>query len=136
AKLHDVVKQNERVLQVGGSGPSTRLYWKVNEYIKAGKMGKVTWGLISYNRNTDAGMWDYPIPVVGSDAWPDAEVSPGKNLDWKMWLGPARKRPFSAERYFRWRKFWEYSGGNATDLLYHRLGAMSSMLGFDFPTRV
>jgi len=136
AKLNDLVGQTQRVLQVGGTGPSTRLYWKANEYIKSGKMGKILWGLISYNRNTREGMWDYPIPGVGSDSWPDAEVSPGKNLDWNMWLGPARKRPFSADRYFRWRKYWDYSGGNATDLLYHRLGMMSTMIGFDFPTRV
>jgi predicted dehydrogenase len=135
ARLNDLVNQTKRMLQVGGSGVTTRIYWKVNEYIKAGKMGKVLWGLISYNRNTDTGMWDYPIPGVGSEAWPNAEFSE-KNCDWKMWLGPARKRPLSTERYFRWRKYWDYSGGNATDLLYHRLGAMSTMIGFDFPTRV
>jgi len=135
ARLNDIVGRTRRVLQVGGTGPSTRLYWKVNDYIKAGKMGKVLWGLISYNRNTTEGMWDYPIPGIGSEPWPDAEVSE-KNLDWKMWLGPARKRPLSKERYFRWRKFWDYSGGNATDLLYHRLGVMSTMIGFDFPSRV
>lgn len=136
ARLNDLVGRTKAVLQVGGTGPSTRLYWQANEYIKSGKMGKVLWGLISYNRNTREGMWDYPIPGTGSDHWPEAEVAPGKNLDWNMWLGPARKRPFSKERYFRWRKFWDYSGGNATDLLYHRLGMMSTMLGFDFPTRV
>jgi predicted dehydrogenase len=136
AKLNDLVGQTKRVLQVGGTGPSTRLYWKCNEYLKSGKAGKILWGLISYNRNTREGMWDYPIPGVGSDHWPDAEVAPNKNLDWGMWLGPAKKRPFSAERYFRWRKYWDYSGGNATDLLYHRLGMMSTMIGFDFPTRV
>jgi predicted dehydrogenase len=135
ADLHELVNKTGRMIQVGGSGVNTPLHWRVNEYIKAGKMGKVLWGLISYNRNTDTGMWDYPIPGVGDDHWPDAEVSE-KNLDWKMWLGPARKRPFSKERYFRWRKYWDYSGGNATDLLFHRLGAMSTMLGFDFPTRV
>ena len=135
AKLNDVVNSTKRILQVGGSGPSTRLYWKVNEYLKSGKLGKVVWGLISYNRNTREGMWDYPIPGVGSDHWPNAEVS-AKNLDWDMWLGPAPKRKFSNERYFRWRKYWDYSGGNATDLLYHRLGMMSTMIGFDFPTRV
>jgi hypothetical protein len=79
-------------------------------------------------------MWDYPIPGVGDEAWPDAKVS-AENLDWKMWLGSAPKRRFSAERYFRWRKFWDYSTGNAGDLLYHRLGMMSTMVGFDFPTR-
>jgi predicted dehydrogenase len=135
-RLHDLVQETGRMLQVGGSGVNTPLHWKVNEYIKAGHMGKVLWGLISYNRNTSEGegMWDYPIPGVGGQAWPDAPVTE-QNLDWDMWLGPAKKRKFSKERYFRWRKYWDYSGGNATDLLFHRLGAMSAMVGFDFPTR-
>jgi predicted dehydrogenase len=135
ARLNDLVTSTKRVLQVGGTGPTTPLYWTLNEYIRAGKMGKVVWGLISYNRNTNSGMWDYPIPGVGEESWPDAEVKPGQNLDWKMWLGPAKERPFSADRYFRWRKYWDYSGGNATDLLYHRLGVMSTIVGFDFPVR-
>ncbi|MBM3747343.1 MAG: Gfo/Idh/MocA family oxidoreductase, partial [Acidobacteria bacterium] len=134
AKIHAMVEKTQRVLQLGGTGPATRLNWKINEYIKAGKMGKVVWGLISYNRNTREGMWDYPIPGVGSDSWPDAKVTP-ENLDWNMWLGPAPKRRYSAERYFRWRKFWDYSTGNAGDLLYHRLGTMCTMLGFEFPAR-
>jgi len=134
AKLHALVGKTGRLMQLGGSGPATKLYWKVNDYIKAGKMGKIVWGLISYNRNTREGMWDYPIPGIGSDAWPDAKVTED-NLDWKMWLGGAPKRKYSAERYFRWRKFWDYSTGNAGDLLYHRLGMMSTMVGFDFPSR-
>lgn len=133
-KLTDLVNRTRRVLQVGGTGPATRLNWKINEYIKAGKMGKIVWGLISYNRNTRTGMWDYPIPGVGDESWPDAKVAPD-NLDWRMWLGSAPKRRFSKERYFRWRKFWDYSTGNAGDLLYHRLGTMCTMIGFDFPTR-
>jgi predicted dehydrogenase len=134
AKLNELVNRTKRIIQLGGTGPATRLYWKVNDYIKAGKLGKVVWGLISYNRNTREGMWDYPIPGIGSDHWPDAKFALD-NVDWKMWLGPAPKRRLSAERYFRWRKFWDYSTGNAGDLLYHRLGMMSTMVGFDFPTR-
>ena len=135
ARLHDLVQQTGRMLQVGGSGLNTPLHQKAHEYVSAGRMGKVVWGLISYNRNTTEGMWDYPIPGIGGTPWPDAQVTP-ENLDWKAWLGGAKKRPFSAERYFRWRKFWDYSGGNATDLLFHRLGALSAIVGFDFPTRV
>lgn len=136
AKLNGDVLRSGCVLQVGGSGPDMQLLWRANEYIKSGKMGKILWGLISYNRNrAQGGEWDYPIPGVGDQAWPDAEVS-ARNLDWNMWLGSAPKRPFSPERYFRWRKYWDYSGGNATDLLYHRLGMMGTMLGFEFPTRV
>ena len=135
ARLHDLVQQTGRMLQVGGSGLNSPLHQKAHEYVSAGRMGKVVWGLISYNRNTTEGMWDYPIPGIGGTPWPDAQVTP-ENLDWKAWLGGAKKRPFSAERYFRWRKFWDYSGGNATDLLFHRLGALSAIVGFDFPTRV
>jgi len=135
AKLHDVVQQTGRMLQVGGSGLNSPLHQTLHEYVQAGRMGKVVWGFISYNRNTTEGMWDYPIPGIGSESWPDAPVTP-ENLDWQAWLGGSRKRPFSKERYFRWRKFWDYSGGNATDLLFHRLGALSAIVGFDFPTRV
>lgn len=135
AELHALVEKTGRIMQLGGSGPASRLNWKIHEYIQAGKMGKILWGLISYNRNTREGMWDYPIPGVGSEHWPDAKFGPD-NIDWEMWLGPAPRRPLSAERYFRWRKFWDYSTGNAGDLLYHRLGTMCTMIGFDFPTRV
>ena len=135
AKLHDLVQQTGRMLQVGGSGLNSPLHQKLHAYVESGKMGKVVWGLISYNRNTTEGMWDYPIPGIGSTPWPDAPVT-AENLDWKAWLGDAPKRPFSKERYFRWRKFWDYSGGNATDLLFHRLGALSAIVGFDFPSRV
>ena len=135
ARLHDVVQQTGRMLQVGGSGLNSPLHQKLHEYVQAGRIGKVVWGFISYNRNTAEGMWDYPIPGIGNEAWPEAPVS-AENLDWQGWLGGARKRPFSKERYFRWRKFWDYSGGNATDLLFHRLGALNTIVGFDFPTRV
>jgi predicted dehydrogenase len=134
ARVYDVQQQTGRLIQLGGSGPAQRLNWKVNEYVKAGKMGKILWGLISYNRNTRTGMWDYPIPGIGDTPWPDAKFGLD-NIDWKMWLGAAPKRKLSPERFFRWRKFWDYSTGNAGDLLYHRLGTMSTMIGFDFPTR-
>jgi predicted dehydrogenase len=134
-QLESIVGATQRILQVGGSGPAEKLNWQIYDYVQSGKMGKILWALISYNRNTREGMWDYPIPGIGSQHWPDAEVAPGRNLDWELWLGPAPKRPYSDERYFRWRKYWDYSGGNATDLLFHRLGTMSTMIGFDFPTR-
>ncbi len=120
---------------IGCGGQGTSLIRNFFRKRKASKMGKVLWTMATYNRNARTGVWDYPIPGVGMRPWPNAEVSP-KNLDWRRWLGPAPQRPFSRERFFRWRKYWDYSGGVATDLLYHVLGVVCTMLEFDFPTRV
>jgi predicted dehydrogenase len=68
----------------------------------------------SYHRNSIEGEWNYPI---------DEKAGPeGKGedyIDWKMWLGKAPARFFDADRFFRFRKYWDYSGGIATDLFYH-----------------
>lgn len=96
----------KRIVQVGSQGMSSQTQRKAKEMIRAGKLGKVTIIRAAYNRNTASGAWIYPIP-------PDA--SP-QTVDWEMFLGPAPKRPFSLERFFRWRCYEDYSGGIATDL--------------------
>ena len=45
---------------------------------------------------------------------------PPTGLDYDMWLGPAPKKPYTAHRgiyHFRW--FWDYSGGQMTNLGAH-----------------
>src|SRR5262245_56037131 len=60
-----------------------------------------------------------------------------------MWLGHewglAPKIGFNAEHFFRFRKYWPYNGGVATDLLYHKLATLLiTLAGPDgaYPTRV
>ena len=62
----------------------------------------------------------------------------GENyIDWKMWLGPAAERPYDADRFFRFRKYWDYSGGIATDLYYHVMAPLNICWGqAQFPYRV
>ena len=58
-------------------------------------------------------------------------------IDWNMWLGPAEKRDYDPQRYFRFRKFWDYSGGVATDLFYHVVAPLQICWGEpQFPHRV
>src|SRR5438093_874708 len=99
---------------------------KAKEMIKSGKLGKVTIIRAAYNRNTASGAWIYPIP-------PDA--SP-QTVDWEMFLGPAPKRPFSLERFFRWRCYQDYSGGIATDLFVHLVTSIHFMMNAKMPANV
>ena len=120
------VKTHKRVLQVGSQHLSDQRYHRAREIIEKGWIGKPLWMQNSYSRNSLHGEWNYKI---------DEEGTP-ENIDWKLFLGPAPDRPFSQDRFFRWRKYWDYSGGIATDLFYHRLAPLAFAVGMGFPTRV
>jgi predicted dehydrogenase len=94
--------------------------------IKAGKLGRITMIRAAYNRNTASGAWIYPIP-------PDA--SP-QTVDWNAFLGTAPKRPFSLERFFRWRCYQDYSGGIATDLFVHLCTTIHFLMDAKAPSKV
>ncbi len=121
------VERTGKVLQVGAQGCSGDQWWKAQEQFKAGALGQLIWSQTGAYRNVKGGDWNYGI---------DADAKPGVNLDWDMWLGPAAKVDWDPERFFRFRKFWDYSGGLATDLLYHSLSHMLVALGPEFPSRV
>jgi predicted dehydrogenase len=54
-----------------------------------------------------------------------------------MWLGKAPKRAFDADRFFRFRKYWDYSGGIATDLFFHVVAPLNICWSEpQFPSRV
>ena len=39
-------------------------------------------------------------------------------------VGPGPEDSLDAEHFFRFRKYWPYNGGVATDLLYHKLAPL------------
>jgi predicted dehydrogenase len=113
-QLMDTVHETNRVLQVGSQTTSADQWWKAKKAIADGMIGKMIMSQGSYHRNSIEGEWNWPIDP---DAGPDGK---GDNyIDWKTWLGPAPKRAWDADRFFRFRKYWDYSGGIATDLFFH-----------------
>jgi predicted dehydrogenase len=120
-----VARENKRIVQVGSQGMSSAPQRKAKEMIASGKLGKVTIIRAAFNRNTASGAWIYPIP-------PDA--SP-KTVNWEMFLGPAPKRPFSLERFFRWRCYEDYSGGIATDLFVHLCTTIHYLMDAKMPSK-
>ncbi len=113
-------------MQVGVQGMSDDSYETAAKYVKEGVLGDVVLAEIDYSRNYRDDFMADPI---------DADARPGVNLDWKAWLGPAPRRPWDPERYFRWRRYFDYSTGIASDLFVHRVTRIIKALDLGFPER-
>jgi len=124
--------QTGRIVQVGSQTTSADQWWKARKAIADGMIGQMIMSQGSYHRNSRDGEWNWNIDP---EAGPEGK---GANyIDWKMWLGPAPERPFDPERFFRFRKYWDYSGGIATDLFYHVVAPLNICWGEpQFPYRV
>lgn len=111
-------------MQVGVQGMSDDSYETAYQHVQAGGLGKVVIAQIDYSRNYRGDYWLKP---------PDPDLKPGVNFNWELFLGPAAKRPFDAERYFNWIRYWDYSGGIPAGLFVHRVTRLIKALNLKFP---
>jgi predicted dehydrogenase len=121
----DVARRYNRVVQVGTQQRSGPHYQKARELIRGGRIGQVV----------AVRMWSYRNVMPGFGSPPDSDPPPG--LDYDKWLGPAPKRPYNSNRsiyHFRW--FWDYSGGQMTNLGQHSLDIVHWFLDAKAPTAV
>jgi predicted dehydrogenase len=116
-KMVEAARKYKRVVQAGTMQRSGGFFQKAREIVKSGELGD-----ISFCRTFQAAT----TPKEGFGTPPDSE--PPAGLDWDLWLGPAPKRPFNANRWGvaenRWstfRYFWDYAGGAMTDWGVHLL---------------
>lgn len=116
-------KASGKVLQVGSQAKTSALTAKAKELIASGVLGKVNMIRMGNHRNNAEGAWVYPIP-------PDASE---KTIDWPRFLGKAKKRPFDAAQFFRWRCWWDYSAGVAGDLFVHQFTQIHEIMGTKAP---
>jgi myo-inositol 2-dehydrogenase / D-chiro-inositol 1-dehydrogenase len=106
----DAARYYKRIVQVGTQQRSGQPYQKCLELIRGGHIGEVRNVRMASFRNILPGF----TSLVGTE--------PLSEEDWKMWLGPAPYVPFDKQRciyHFRW--FWDYSGGQTTNLLAHQV---------------
>ena len=118
-------RETGRILAIDSEHMAHGIWEPARELVRAGLLGKLLWSQTSRSRNSREPPFNYPI---------DEGASPD-NLDWDAFLGSAPKRPFSKERFFRWRRYRDYSGGIATDLYYHHVTPLIHVLGREFPIR-
>jgi predicted dehydrogenase len=121
----EVARRHQRVVQVGTQQRSGPHYQRARELVRAGRLGKVSSVRMSAFRNV--------MPGFGRPA----DGDPPADLDWDLWLGPAPHRRYNPNRalyHFRW--FWDYSGGQMTNLAAHALDVVHWFLDVPGPTAV
>ena len=111
----DAAQKANRMVQIGSQRVSSVIYAQAKELLDSGKLGEVYSIEAYWDRNSPSGAWVYPIPPDASEA----------TIDWNAFLGNAPKRPFNAERFFRWRCFSDYGEGLAGDLFVHLISGIS-----------
>ncbi len=118
-------RKYNRVVQCGTQQRSGRHYQKAKELIKSGYIGKLHSIRMSSFRNV--------MPGFGT---PADDKAPSE-FDYDMWLGPAPKRPYNPHRglyHFRW--YWDYSGGQMTNLGAHQIDIAQWYMGVKGPKSV
>jgi predicted dehydrogenase len=116
----DVARRHQRVVQVGTQQRSGKHYQRARELLQGGAIGKIVSVRMQSARNITPGFGNPP------------DGDPPPELDWEMWLGPAPRVRYNPNRglyHFRW--FWDYSGGQMTNLGAHSLDIVDWTLGLD-----
>jgi hypothetical protein len=105
----------------GGSGEGVR---RAQEMYEAGLIGEVT----------EAHAWtNRPVWPQGQ-ATPSGDFSIPTELDWDLWLGPAKKIPYHpAYLPFNWRGWWAFGTGALGDMACHILDPVYRLLPISYP---
>ena len=122
----EAVKRHQRVCQAGLNRRSSAMIRELAEFVRGGGLGKVTAARCFHTQN------EWP---KGIGKPPDSE--PPSGLDWEAWLGPAPKVRYNRNRglyQFRW--FFDYSGGQITNMGVHYLDVIHWALGQNTPLAV
>ena len=118
--LAEKAREMKVVTQMGNQGSSGDGVRKMIEWFDGGVIGKVNEVYVWTNRP----VWPQGIPYPASGH----EVP--KELDWDLWLGPAKYREYNpALLPFKWRGWWDYGTGALGDMGCHLLDPPFKVLG-------
>ncbi|QQS47776.1 MAG: Gfo/Idh/MocA family oxidoreductase [Acidobacteriota bacterium] len=116
----------KRVTQVGLQRRSSKFVSEAAEIVRTGGIGKVTAVRAFHIQN------EWPTGIGNPK-----EVRPPAELDWEQWLGPAPRKPYNRNRtFYRFRWFWDYSGGQLTNFGVHYMDVIQWALGENAPAAV
>jgi predicted dehydrogenase len=125
--LAQAAKKYKVVTQMGNQGGSGDGVRKAKEIIDAGMIGQVT----SVQCWTNRPVWPQGIPT------PTGNFEVPKELNWDLWLGPAKYIDYNpAYLPFNWRGWWAFGTGALGDMACHIMDPVFRILPIDYPTEV
>jgi predicted dehydrogenase len=125
--LTEAARRYKVVSQMGNQGHSGEGVRLIQEWIADGAIGKVREVHCWTNR---------PIWPQGMPAPAEGLVTP-IGLDWDLWLGPAKDRPYhEAYHPFSWRSWIDFGAGALGDMACHVMDAAYTVLKLGYPTSV
>ena len=126
--VYEVVKNSDRVFQLGHQITQNVVFQQAKEIIKRDILGKITLVETTTNRNTASGAWIRHLDENGNPKPGDE-----KSIDWMQWLGTAPYQPFSVDRYYNWTKWFDYDLGLIGQLFTHEFDAVNQLLRIGIP---
>jgi predicted dehydrogenase len=115
------------VTQMGNQGASNPGVRKAKEMVDAGLIGTVTEAHAWTNRP----VWPQGIPT------PTGKHEVPKELDWDLWLGPAKYIDYNpAYLPFNWRGWWAFGTGAYGDMGCHVMDPVFRLLPIRYPDAV
>ena len=113
--------------QMGNQGSSSEGTDLVCEWIWNGEIGEVTKVECATNR---------PIWPQGLNA-PENAMRVPKTLNWDLFTGPAKMRPFNEVYHpWNWRGWWDYGTGALGDMACHIMQPVVAALKLGYPTKI
>jgi len=131
--IRKAVRDNKIVLQLGHHQNSDPYFIKAREICRSGQLGKVALVRTYIDRTSAFPEWQFYTAYNIQDTPKDANP---QSIDWKRFLANAPEIAFDAERFFRWRCWWEYGTGIAGDLMSHQWDAVNMTTGLGIPEAV
>ena len=123
------LEKSDRILQAGFQHHQDHIFGLARNAIANGEIGKVHMVQTFMNRAGESGAWTFPQEKHGGP--------PRESIHWEAFLGGvAPDVEYTPQRYFGWRKFWDYSTGIAGDLFSHNLNAVNHLTGLGLPSSV
>ena len=126
--LRKLAKDKGVVTQMGNQGSAEDGLRRAVEVIQAGLIGSVNEVHVWSNR---------PIWPQGMGRPPGSDPVPN-NLNWDLWLGPAKLRPYKKDTYhtFKWRGWQDFGTGALGDMACHTANMPFRALKLGYPTEI